>query len=265
MKIVKILGWTLLALVAFIALSVYLTANNLDGIVKQAIERVGSQTLGTEVRLDRVDIKLTEGRAELSGLKIRNLPGFQAKNLFSLDKISVALNLEAMVDKIVDITDVTIDGVHVVAEQKGNTTNIQQLVDKLPQSNEASSKKAGGSGASGIRVKIRRFRFADSSARLVTDRWGERTLSIPAITLNHLGGEKGVPPEALANAILRPLLKQINQSVRDNLRDVVEKKAREALKQKQDDLKSRYQSKLKEKLGDKAGAVEGALNSYLSR
>lgn len=268
MKVLKILGWVVVAIIAFVALSVYLTAHNLNSIVKQVVEQVGSETLQTPVTLRDVDIQLMDGRAQLSGLTVSNLPGFDAPNLFQFDKVAVGINLEAMLDKTVDLTEVTIDGIKVVAEQKGTTTNIQQLVNNLPKS-DSPKKQQPEEGADGepldILVKIRQFRFADSSATLVTEKWGEQTLNLPSISLQHLGGDQGVPPDQLAQAILRPLLKQINTAVEKGIRQAVEDKAREKLGEKEDELKEKYRSKLDEKLGDKADDVDSALKSMLKR
>jgi hypothetical protein len=46
---------------------------NLDWIVKNAIERYGSQALGTAVRVDHVSLSPTKGSGESAGLTIANL------------------------------------------------------------------------------------------------------------------------------------------------------------------------------------------------
>lgn len=266
MKIVKILAWVLVVLIAFVGLALYLT--DFNAIVKRVIEKVGSDSLQTEVRLDNVDIQLTEGRAELTGLTIKNPPGFEAGNLFEMDTIVVGINVEALADKLVDITEVNIRGVRVVAEQKGPTTNIQQLLARLPRSEKGAA--SGGadsaeSGSSEFLIKLRELQFLDSNIVLKTEQWGDETLTIPNIKLANLGGTAGTTPEKLATAILDPLLKQINKAVEDGLKKAVEQKARAKLKEKEGELKSEARDKLREKFGDNADEVGGALKSLLSR
>lgn len=267
MKVVKIAGWVIVALIAFIALSFYLTLNNLDTIVKQVVERAGSEALQTQVKLNRVDISLVEGRAELGGLTIKNLPGFGAENIFEMDTIAVGINVEALADKLVDITGVDIRGVKVVAEQKGGSTNIQQLLAQLPKSSQESAGTTGGaeSGSSEFLIKLRELKFLDSSVVLKTDQWGDEALAIPDIKLANLGGEKGSTPDKLARSILDPLLKQVNRAVQQGLKKAIEEKAKAKLQEKEDELKSEARDKLREKLGDDAEKVEGALKNLLSR
>lgn len=253
MKVIKVLGWVIAALILFIALSVYLTASNLDKIVKQVVEQVGTETLKTPVTLADVDIQLMQGKAQLSGLKIKNLPGYAAPDLFSMDTILVDINLEAMVNQLVQLTQIRIEGIQVAAEQKGTTTNIQALMNNLPAGDSSAESSGGGDTggeASDLLFKIDDFRFSDSQATVTTERWGTRELKIPAIKLKDIGGEQGVHADQLANAILKPLIKKINAALEKEIKNVAKDKARE---------------KLKEELGDDGAAVESTLKSLLSK
>lgn len=270
MKVLKILGWLLVVLIAFVALSVYLTASNLNSIVKQVVEQVGTETLQTQVTLREADIQLLEGKARLSGLVIENLPTYQAPNLFEMETVAVALNLEAMADKVVDITEVRIEGIKVTAEQKGTRTNIQALMDNLPKSSSTTgnSKTPGdgeSQGESDLRFKIGEFVFAENSAELITENWGAQQVRIPTIRLQAVGGAEGVPPEQLANAILQPLIRQVNAAMQKGLKQVVEDKAKQKLDEKEAEAKEKARQKLQEKLGENAGDAESALKSLFSK
>lgn len=269
MKVLKILGWVLLALILFIGLSIYLTASNLNAIVKQVVEQVGSEVLQTNVTLREADIQLLEGSARLSGLTIANVPGYQSPTLFSMETIQVTLNIEALANKVVELSTVRIDGIDVVAEQKGTSTNIQALMNNLPAGDGAGStgEESGdsGSGDSEFRFKIDDFQFADSQARVITDRWGETMLKMPAVSLQQIGGKDGVPPDQLATEILRPLMKQLNRSLEKGIKTIAEEKAREKLGEKEDELKARYRDKLNEEFGDDADNVDATLKSLLKK
>ena len=62
-------------------------ASNLDGLVKQIIERTGSELTGTAVRLGAVEIDLTSGRGTLRNLRVANPDGFSGADVFSLGAI----------------------------------------------------------------------------------------------------------------------------------------------------------------------------------
>ena len=53
-----------------IAAGIYYVMTNLDSLVKDAIETHGSKVTQTAVRVDKVNIKLADGVAGLSGLSI---------------------------------------------------------------------------------------------------------------------------------------------------------------------------------------------------
>lgn len=270
MKVMKALGWLILAVIIFIGISVYFTATNLNGLVKQAIEQVGTETLKTPVSVEAVDINLPEARAALRGLSIQNLTGYSQGSLFELGDIELDLNLEAILEKRIDLTEITIKGMRVNAEQKGTTTNIQALMNNLPAADKTSpspdpAPQSGSSPVDDFLIKVSRFQFVDNQVTLVTEQWGEQTVKVPAITLKDMGGQQGVPPDQFATVVFRQLLDDVNRAVKNAIKDAAKDKAKEKLEEKEDELKEKYRSKLDEKLGDDAEQVDEGLKSLLSR
>ena len=72
-----ILGTVAVLLVAVVGVGVFLM-QNLDGIVKNMIEKVGSDVVNTEVRVQEVKLNLSEGSATLRGFTVANPPGFSS-------------------------------------------------------------------------------------------------------------------------------------------------------------------------------------------
>ena len=96
MVVGKIIGGVFLVLIlAAVGAGVYLL-QNLDGIVKEVIEKVGSDVTGTNVRVDEVKIDLQGGAATLTGLTIANPAGFSEGNLFSMEAIRVIIDVASM-------------------------------------------------------------------------------------------------------------------------------------------------------------------------
>lgn len=263
MKLVKV-GLAVVVLIAiFVAISVFYVASNLNDLVKQAVEQVGSDTLKTAVTLDAADINLTEARATLSGLKIANPEPFTQPYIFEMGDIVVDLELESLADKVVDIKEIRIDAAKVVAEQKGLKTNVQALLDNLESSAQAPADKPSdeSSSAPDIRIKIQSFKFLDSSTSLVSEEWGDRDVNVPDVLLSNIGGAKGLPPEALAQAIIKPIIQQLKDAVKKRLEDLVEEKAKEKAKEKLGEKEDELKEKLKDKLGeDKVDALKGLLS-----
>jgi uncharacterized protein involved in outer membrane biogenesis len=265
MNMFKVLGGLVLAIVLVAAVAVFYVANNINGIVKQSVETLGSEALAVEVSLQSVDIQLLSNSMRLKGLTIANPAGFTEPYIFKMDEVLVDLDIASLLDKVVSVEQIIISGTHVVAEQKGLNTNLQALQKGLASSSapKQSSPAQKSDSKIDVLVKVGLFRFADSSTRLLSDRWGDRDIQLSTIELTNIGGNTGVPPEKLAEAVLKPLIKQLNDSLEKQLKDLLEGKAKAKLKEKEDELKSKLDAKLKEKLGSDEDV--DALKSLLSR
>ena len=240
MKAIRILIGLVIAAIAVIAIVVIIGLQNINGIVKAAVEKVGPQVTGTEVRLAEVDITLTEGRGTLQGLSIANPKGFSNNNVFSLGQITLQIDPVSITGDVIIIEELTISAAKVLAEQKNITdTNLQALLDNVT----AGAKNGGGKsgGASGdssspeqqIKLAVKQFSFNASELQLVTEQFGEKTLKLPTIKLNDLGSaEKGLTPQQLAHAILKPLLAQAKKAAQKELERLAKSEAEDKLKEK---------------------------------
>src|SRR5690606_19437479 len=88
----RLLYIVLAVLVVVVGGMIYLL-NNLDGLVKRAIEVAGTNALATEVRVSSVNIDLANGSATLSGFSIANPPGFSNADMVRFDELYLAFDL----------------------------------------------------------------------------------------------------------------------------------------------------------------------------
>jgi hypothetical protein len=268
MKVVKILlGLVLIIVLVVIAASFYV-ANNINGLVKNAVQDLGSQALQVQVTLDSADVDILNHRVSLLGLTIANPPGFNEPYIFNMDNVLVDLDASSLLNNVVSIEQVLIDGAKVVAEHKGTTTNLQALQANMPKSAEAPAERSlsqDPASEQNVLIKVALFQFINSETRLVSDRWGDRDVELPTIELKDIGGQQGVPPEALADAFLQPLIKQLNEALEDQLKAIVKEKAKEKLKEKEGELKAKLNDKLEEKLGSDTGKAVDGLKSLFSK
>lgn len=239
MKIMKVLGGLLALSALLIVLSVYWLSNNMNSLVKNAIEQVGSDTLKTEVRVANVDIDLKASKVSLSGFTVANVTGFDAPLLFAMNHIAVDLEPASLLEKTIEIKSVVIDGTQVIAEQKGQSINLQVLLNNLnqnhtekpvsqPTTTEQSAEPLD------ILIKVAAFDFTNTSTQLISEQFGEREVNSPNISLRNIGGDKGVAPEQLAQAVIKPLIKQASKAVEGHLKKMVEDKAKQKLKEQID-------------------------------
>lgn len=213
MKTVGIIVGVLLIVV--VGVVVYI-AQNVNSLVEGAIEDLGSQALGTTVRVASVDISLTEGRGAIKGLEIANPKGYDGPYLMQLDEIAVFLDLDQLSTKTVVLKKVLIDGARIAAIVKGkDDSNLQALMDNLDAGSSAAEADAGGAETT---VIIDQLDFTNAQASVdvvLLDQHME--MNVPDIHLSGVGRKEG---GATAGEVARQLLKPITEAV---VREVIKR------------------------------------------
>lgn len=261
MKALKIVGGLFLVLIVAAVIVTVVTLRNLDQIIKAAVEEVGPQITGTEVRLNEVNLDLQNGRGELKGLTIANPTGFSSDNALDLGLVALQIEPSSITQPVKVINEVTISDIQLLAELKGLTeTNLQRLQKQVAENTASSNQPAAqpsepAAEGEEVLLAVEKFTFANSSIRLLSDEWGERTVKMPSIELSNLGSrEKGLTPEQLAEAAIEPLLKQARRSVEKELKELA-----------QDEVEDKLKEKLNDKLSDSQKEKVEGLKSLFGR
>lgn len=260
MKAVKIIGGLFAVVILIVSVVVFLGLQNLNQIVKTAVETVGPDVIGTEVRLAAADIEITNGRGELSGLTIANPKGFSNSNAFELGTIALQVDPASLTGDVIVIDEILISGAKLLAEQKNLTdTNLQALLDNMQGGSDASTSSAPTAAddtmsSESVKLAVKKFTFSDSNIQVVTEQWGERAIKLPSISVSDIGSaDAGLTPEQLAEAMIQPVLKAAEKSVKKDLeelaKDKLEEKAREKLQEKLGDEKLEQLDQLKSLFG----------------
>lgn len=231
-KAVKIgLGLVVVLVIAV----VFLVLQNLDAIIKKVIEDVGSEVVGTSVRVSEVKFNLRDGRGEIYGLQIANPDGFNTRNAFEMDEVAVQVRPASITGPVIIIDEVLVDGARLTAEQTGASTNLQQLLDGMKSSSSEPAPPPSGEPAD-VRLALKQFAFINSSAAIETAQYGGKTLNMPGIRLADLGDEQtGLTPEQLASSMLSAVIKQAQRAVQDYIKDLAKDAAKEEVNKKLDE------------------------------
>jgi uncharacterized protein involved in outer membrane biogenesis len=231
-----ILGLFFLIVVAVLAV---VGLKNLDEFIKQSIEYAGSQTTQTSVTLQKVNVSLRSGRGELHGLQINNPDGFSTPYAFLMDQIALEIDPTSLLGDVVVIKEVKIDGAKFIAQQKNlKDVNLYELLKTVQKSlPEGSSEPEQPQTASKVRLMIEKITFENNNFRLVTEKFGEKTLNLPVINLANIGDkERGLAPNEVAKAILKPLLAQVGDAAKAQLKTLFEESGKDKIKSKVKDL-----------------------------
>ncbi len=227
-----IIGFVVILVVAVAGAGYYLM-QNLDGIVKSLVEEVGTEVTNAQVRVREVKINLAEGRATLSGLTVANPPGFSSDPLFTLGNISVAIDTSSLTGPVYLIEEISIDGVHVLAEQKGAITNVQKFMDGMPKSGDSDDVGDTGSNEVDIKLAIGRIVFSDGTMELRSDQIGNQSVELKKLQLRNIGtAENGLTPGEVGEKIAGQLMVGVKDALKSALGQYLRKEAEASIRTK---------------------------------
>ena len=213
---------------------------NLNFIVKEAIEKYGSQATKTAVRVSSVNVRLSSGEASIAGLTVANPRGFTAPNIFSLGNISTRIAVQSVAKSPVEIQDIRITGPEVFYEMtKSRTSNLDALKKNL-QGPETAQKEPGEKKAKGKEVKlfIRKLVIEKGRVEARIAALGEKPimLDLPRLELTDIGKNGGATPAEVAKTVATALAEETAQVV-------ARSQGEKYLRKGADDLLKRYLGK----------------------
>ena len=171
------------------------TLGSMDKLIQAGIEKYGSEMTQAEIKLDKVDLDLTNGQASLQGLYVGNPEGFETEYLTKLDEIKVALDLDSITSDPVVIKEIVIQGPVIKYEMAPGGSNLDAVLknvrDYVGAGPEGSKKSGEGSGPKMIidDVYIRNGTVSLSHKALK----GKNmiTAPLPEVHLQDIGREEG--------------------------------------------------------------------------
>ncbi|MGI1679267.1 MAG: AsmA family protein [Cellvibrionaceae bacterium] len=250
MKALKIIGILIIILAAAIAGIAYYGYQNSGALIKDAVEKYGSEAIGTQVSLNTAKLNFDKdmnSSLKLSGLTVANPSGFSSDHALQLNEISVQLQPKSQTKELVIIDKILMSGAHIIAEEKNlNTTNLTTLADNLSQESSSTSQTSTNSSSSATpNLIVKSFEFNNATVDLISEQLGNQTVKMPNFSVKNLGGSKGLPPEALATALMDEILDQATSAVKKETRNAAKEKVRSELKDK---LNEKLSDEDKEKL-----------------
>ena len=194
----KFIKYTLLILLFLIVVGVAGTWFYLDTIVKKAVNKYGSQIVGTEVNLTSFGINPFKGTLNIGGITIGNPNGYSAPKLLTLGGINVKINPKSLFSDTIVIEDITIDNPTITYEMPDfSTSNVMQIQQNVAK-NSASEAKAEAQKeetkeeTASKNVVINKVSVAGGILSAITPLQKHETaldINLPAVEIANLGGE----------------------------------------------------------------------------
>lgn len=191
---------------------------NLDWIVESAIERYGSQAVGTRVQVERVALRPAQGKGSIEGLTVANPPGYAAPHILSLGAVSVRIEPRTIASDPVVIDDIRVTSPLVVYEvNDARVANVDVLKKRLGagQPEKPAARSKSGSKEKGKRLRIRHLSIENAKAEVRVASLGDkpRIVALSRIEMTDIGGKSGAPPEEVAKQIVTAILSEVSKEV----------------------------------------------------
>lgn len=213
----KKIGIALLVLVAVIGSAAYWLRGNMDGLIKDAIEKYGSEMTKASVRVASVEIKAADGRGVIRGLTVGNPAGFTAPHAFKVAEIEVVVDIASIARDAVTIRKIGIVAPDVFYEKGEAMTNFDAIQKNIADYTGPVEKKESG----GKKLIVEYLSVTDAKAQASAAFMKGKTVSVglPDIHMKDLGKAKGgVTPGELGQEIVKALKQKLLAAVSfDNL------------------------------------------------
>jgi hypothetical protein len=212
-KSLKII-YTVAAVIAVLLIIVVLAINLFaDSAVEMAIESAGTKALQVGVAVDDVDLSILGGKIGFQNLVIDNPPGYKHERLLELGNAKIAVETGSLLSDIVNIKDIRLDGVNVVLEQRGVTSNnLQDIMKSLP-AKETTPAEPAEPGGKKLHIDNLEITNAQVNVKLLPVPGKDDTLKLKLapIKMTDLGGENDIDTGALVRKVLLALAGGIAQ------------------------------------------------------
>ena len=206
------------AVVLLLAAGLAFLLTNLDWIVKNAIERFGSQATGTRVQVGRVALRPVQGKGAIEGLTVANPRGYSTPHIMSLGAISVRIKPRTIASNPVVIDDIRITAPLVVYEMNdARVANIDVLKKRLSADQPGKPGAGGKKGPKeqGKRLRILHLSFENAKVEVRIAALGDkpRIVALSRREMTDIGGTNGAAPEEVAKQIVTAILSEVSKEV----------------------------------------------------
>lgn len=189
-------------LIAVIAIGTTVFLSNLDGLIKDTIEKEGTAALGTKVSVGSVETDLANGKAQIKGLSIANVAGYQSINALQIDTLFADVDYQNQL-----IEEVLIQQPIINAELKGKRSNFEDLLENMPAAEEDPMEEVDESDPANITIK--KFSLNQATVNVLSDQLGQMSFVMDDLVISDLSGT----PEEISNIVTTRLTNHIAKQV----------------------------------------------------
>lgn len=220
----------------------FLSGDAINGLVKKQIEEIGSKVTEQSVTVRQVDMKLLKGAGTIKGLVLANPSKYNAPSAFSLNEVTLDINLKSLTTDLIVIDQIIIDKPEAVVEFTENgSANIKDILDAINKNTASSgttSRQETSTGKAEPIIRVNKFVLAGVALTVDLTKLGNKShqATLADINLTNIGGQAGMPASELGAELVKQALssiwKQAKKEQSDILKDQVEEKVKDKVKKK---------------------------------
>lgn len=208
-----------IALIIIVFLAVVIGLLSIDGILRTAIPTAIKTQLKVDASVSKASLSIVSGTVEIKNLKIGNPEGYQFENILEANSIFVKTSISGLLGNPVEIQQVKLDSIKMVIEQKGLTSNLNDILKAMPAKDEKKTESAD-SGKKSKSVHITSVDINDISVTVkllpLPGKSDAVTLNIKSLHLSNVGGEK----ESLAD-VTGKIFRKISEEIASQGKDII--------------------------------------------
>jgi hypothetical protein len=228
--------------------------------IRAQIEQQGSQYLGTNVSVFKVDLALTDGRITISDLDIKNPQGFSNQDAFSVNAIT--LDLGEVINEPYVIQTININAPEILYEVdkdgKGNLLMLKNnLAANLPKTkNELAPTSQDAANPMVIveNIKVSNVRLKLNFEKLPTGELNIETkayeVTLPTFNAGSIGRPNGMPADQVGVAVVQAMLDNVIAAAKSESKKRLEEEAKKKVKEELKKQKDKLLEKANDKLND---------------
>lgn len=207
------------ALAIVIAAALIFIWTNINGLVKAAIERYGSEATKTAIRVSSVSIHLASGKGVIAGLTVANPFGFSSPYVFRLGTISARIDPATVTTHPIVIDEIRISDSQVVYEiNTSGTSNIGVLKKNIEGYKANAPRKAQGeqkTQGEDMKFIIKKLVIESGRIDVRVAALGDKPkiVSLQRVELTDIGKPGGASPSQLAQQVLTALVEDVGREV----------------------------------------------------
>jgi len=212
----KLVGVLITGVVILIVLAVVLISLFGNRAVKVGIEQGARHALKVGVRLDNAALSIFGGTLSMDNLVVDNPEGYEHPNLLTLEHGSMAVNIGSLLSDTVEMEKIQLDNISLTLEQKGLTSNLQEIINNLPKSDAPPPEDKSSKN---LRIKELHINGVRVNAKLlpIPGRADTVSLRLSPITLTDIGTDEKIDAAQLTGIILAAIAGGIIEEGKDML------------------------------------------------